>query len=349
MIEIGGKPIIWHIIKLYANCGINDFVVCLGYKGYVIKEYFANYFLHTSDVTFDIAPGQTVAMVGPTGAGKSSIAKLVGRIYDPNEGSVRVDGVPLPAYEIGSYRKRLGIVPQDAFCFRGTVASNISYGKPEASREQVENAAKAVGAYETLLSVPGGFDGAVEEEGRNLTAAQRQMMALARAWLAGPDLLILDEATSTLDLALEQKVLDAIGPLGCTTIFITHRLAVAEHASKVVVIDQGRVVDEGTHDELIARGGAYTKLWHLGPDVEPDIASRAPELTAEAPRDRCEHDEGSDDDDAAAREPELQVPGGGHFFLRLFGSVILISSSFATAERRSRIPSTSRNKFQSPP
>lgn len=220
------------------------------------------------DVSFDIAPGQVVAMVGPTGAGKSSIAKLVGRIYDPNEGSVRVDGVSLDSYEIGSYRKRLGIVPQDAFCFRGTVASNIAYGRSDASRDDVEAAAKAVGAYETLLSVPGGFDGAVEEEGRNLTAAQRQMMALARAWLAGPDLLILDEATSTLDLALEQKVLDAIGPLGCTTIFITHRLAVAEHADKVVVIDEGRVVETGTHTELINAGGAYTKLWHLGPDVE---------------------------------------------------------------------------------
>ena len=192
------------------------------------------------DVSFTVAPGEVVAMVGPTGAGKSSIAKLVGRTYDPDAGAVLADGVDLRTYEVGSYRSRLGIVPQDAFCFRGTVASNIAYGRPDASREEVENAARAVGAHGTLMSVPGGFDGVVEEEGRNLTAAQRQMMALARAWLAGPDLLILDEATSTLSVELEQKVLDAIGPLNCTTMFITHRLGVAKRA------DRGRRHRRGT-------------------------------------------------------------------------------------------------------
>ena len=220
------------------------------------------------DVSFTVAPGEVVAMVGPTGAGKSSIAKLVGRTYDPVGGSVLADGVDLRTYEIGSYRSRLGIVPQDAFCFRGTVASNIAYGRPSATREEVEEAARVVGAHATLMSVPGGFDGVVEEEGRNLTAAQRQMMALARAWLAGPDLLVLDEATSTLSLELEQKVLDAIGPLRCTTMFITHRLAVAQRADKVIVIDEGRVVEQGTHDELINAGGAYSALWSVGPDVE---------------------------------------------------------------------------------
>jgi ATP-binding cassette subfamily B protein len=220
------------------------------------------------DVSFTVAPGEVVAMVGPTGAGKSSIAKLVGRTYDPDAGAVLADGVDLRTYEIGSYRSRLGIVPQDAFCFRGTVASNIAYGRPSASREEVEDAARAVGAHATLMSVPGGFDGVVEEEGRNLTAAQRQMMALARAWLAGPDLLILDEATSTLSVELEQKVLDAIGPLNCTTMFITHRLGVAKRAGRVVVIDEGRVVEEGTHDELINAGGAYSALWSVGTEVE---------------------------------------------------------------------------------
>ncbi len=220
------------------------------------------------DVSFTIAPGEIVAMVGPTGAGKSSIAKLVGRTYDPNDGAVLADGVDLCTYDVGSYRSRLGIVPQDAFCFRGTVASNIAYGRPSASREEIEDAARVVGAHATLMSVPGGFDGVVEEEGRNLTAAQRQMMALARAWLAGPDLLILDEATSTLSLELEQKVLDAIGPLQCTTIFITHRLGVALRADKVIVIDEGRVVEQGTHDELITAGGAYSALWSIGTEVE---------------------------------------------------------------------------------
>ncbi len=220
------------------------------------------------DVDLDIAPGEWVAVVGPTGAGKSSIAKLVARVYDPDTGSVEVDGTDVRSLELSSYRRRLGIVPQDAFCFRGTVSDNISYGAPGAGRDAIQAAARQVGAHEVLSAIPGGLDGAVEEEGRNLTAAQRQLIALARAVLVAPDVLILDEATSSLDTALEESVLDATRALGRTSVFITHRLSVAERADRVIVVDGGRIQEQGGHDELLAAGGAYASLWSLGADVD---------------------------------------------------------------------------------
>lgn len=222
-------------------------------------------------VDMEVGAGETVAVVGATGAGKSSIAKLVARIYDPDEGVVSVDGTDIRDFELRSYRDRLGVVPQDAFLFRGTVASNISYGRPEASREEIEAAAEAVGAAEALLALPDGYDTKVEEEGRNLGASHRQLVALARAWLVGPDVLVLDEATAALEPAQEQAVIDAVKALGRTTIIIAHRLAVAEQADRVVVIDRGRVVEEGAHRQLMRTGGPYAALWG-----RPGSESRSP-------------------------------------------------------------------------
>jgi ATP-binding cassette subfamily B protein len=225
------------------------------------------------EVDLEIPAGATVAVVGPTGAGKSSIAKLVARVYDPDEGVVSVGGTDVRDWELSSYRRRIGIVPQDGFCFRGSVAENISYGRPDAPREAIEAAAKAVGALDAVLGLVGGLDARVEEEGRNLTAAQVQLIALARAWLTEPELLILDEATSSLDPETEQLVLKATRKLDCTTIMITHRLPVAQSADTVVVVADGTIVESGTPAALKRRKtSAYAALWAAGPEVEARVA-----------------------------------------------------------------------------
>ena len=218
------------------------------------------------DISLSVAAGEVLAVVGPTGAGKSSVAKLLARVYDPDEGAVRVDGTDVRDLELTSYRRRLGVVPQDAFCFRGTVASNVAFGRPEATTEQVAEAVRAVGGDDALGTLPQGLDSVVEEEGRNLTPVQRQLVALARAWLVEPDVLVLDEATSNLSPALEAEVLDAVTSLGRTTIVITHRLSVAARADRVVVIEGGRIVEVGEHARLLEAGGRYSHLWVHGAD-----------------------------------------------------------------------------------
>lgn len=219
------------------------------------------------DVSFTIPPGTVTALVGYTGAGKSSIAKLLARMYDPDAGAVRLDGHDIRDLDVASLRHRLGIVPQDAFVFRGTVGSNIAYARPEATDEEIEEAARVVGAWDVLQALPGGLDHPVEEEGANLTAAQRQLIAFARAWLVEPDILVLDEATSSLDAALEDQVLRTIARLGRTTIMITHRDNVARAADRVLVLSDGRLVEEGTPEELAGAGSAYDGLWHADPDA----------------------------------------------------------------------------------
>jgi ATP-binding cassette subfamily B protein len=232
------------------------------------------------DVSMRLPAGSVTALVGFTGAGKSSIAKLLIRTYDPDAGSVRIGGLDLRDIDYDSYRPHVGVVPQDAFLFRGTIRSNILYGKLDASDEDMEAAARAVGAHEVLEALPGGYDHVVEEEARNLTAAQRQLVALARAWIAEPDLLVLDEATSCLDAALEQRVLDAVRRLDCTTLTVTHRDNVAASCDRVIVLDDGRVVDEGSPEELKGAGGAFDRLWVVvpptpPPDDEADLAVAA--------------------------------------------------------------------------
>ncbi len=219
--------------------------------------------LALEQVNLDIPPGQTVALVGATGAGKSTMAKLVARFYDPTTGRVLVDGHDLRDVSSLSLRSQMGIVPQEAFLFSGTIAENIAFGRPDAEEQQIRQAAGAVGAEEFIAELPQGYDTEVGERGAQLSAGQRQLIAFARALIADPRILILDEATSNVDLHTEGRIEDGLRRLlsGRTAIVIAHRLSTIRRAGRIVVMEHGRIVEQGTHDELIEAEGRYHRLY----------------------------------------------------------------------------------------
>jgi ABC-type multidrug transport system fused ATPase/permease subunit len=217
--------------------------------------------LHGIDL--DVPAGTTVALVGHTGAGKSTIAKLLARFYDPLEGRITIDGHGLRTVTQQSLRRQLGIVPQEGFLFAGTVRENIAFGRPGAGEEEIVAAARAVGAHEFILELEDGYETEVAERGGRLSLGQRQLVAFARALLADPRILILDEATSSVDIGTERRIEEALRRLlaGRTAFIIAHRLSTIRRADLIVVLEHGRVVEQGTHDELVARNGRYLSLY----------------------------------------------------------------------------------------
>jgi ABC-type multidrug transport system fused ATPase/permease subunit len=215
------------------------------------------------DVNLVVEPGQTLALAGPTGAGKTSISNLIARFYEVDEGAVLVDDIDVRDVKQRSLRAQMGIVPQDPFLFPGTIADNIRFGQPEASDEEVRRAAALANVHEFIVGLPDGYETEVQEGGINVSLGQRQLLCIARAVLADPAILILDEATSSVDTITEALIQDALDRLlaGRTAVVIAHRLSTIRNADLICVINEGEIVERGSHEALLARGGLYRELY----------------------------------------------------------------------------------------
>lgn len=215
------------------------------------------------DVSFSVAPGQSIALVGPTGAGKTSIINLISRFYDIQKGAILLDGYDISQVTLESLRSQMGIMPQDTFLFSGTIKDNIRYGRLDATDEEIVEAAKAVHAHEFIMEMEKGYDTDIQERGGRLSVGQRQLVAFARAMLSNPRILILDEATSSIDTHTERLVQAGIRQLltGRTSFVIAHRLSTIQQAVQILVIDKGQLMEHGTHEELMEKKGLYYNLF----------------------------------------------------------------------------------------
>ena len=222
-----------------------------------------------TDVSFHIEPGQTIALVGPTGAGKTTIINLLSRFYDVNEGAVKIDGYDVRDVTLRSLRKQMGVMLQDTFIFSGTIIENIRYGNLTATEEEVIQAAKIVRAHDFIKDLKDGYETVVEERGSTLSAGQRQLISFARALLADPKILILDEATSSIDTKTEELLQEGLQQLlkGRTSFIIAHRLSTIKNSDKIFYIDGGRIVEEGSHDQLMAKHALYHHLYQSQYDL----------------------------------------------------------------------------------
>ncbi len=217
------------------------------------------------DIHFQVAPGQTVALVGPTGSGKSTVVQLLPRFYDPTQGRITVDGVDIRRVTRESLRRHIGMVMQEPFLFGLTVAENIAYGRPDASPEEIVAAARAARAHDFIMQLPQGYETRIGERGVTLSGGQKQRIAIARALLADPRILVLDDSTSSVDTETEHRIQEAMAELmvGRTTFIIAQRLLTLKNADRILVLDQGRIVEQGTHQELLERGGLYRRIYDL--------------------------------------------------------------------------------------
>ncbi len=217
------------------------------------------------DISFEVQAGQTVAFVGATGAGKSSIINLLSRFYDINKGNICIDGIPVSDYELKSLRKQVGVVLQDVFLFSNTIEYNITLGDPTITKEQVREAAKLVGVHEFIMQLPGGYEYNVMERGATLSVGQRQLISFVRAMVQNPKIIVLDEATSSVDTETEELIQAAITKLmkGRTALVIAHRLSTIQHADQIIVLDKGQIMEKGTHDELLIKQGFYYNLHQM--------------------------------------------------------------------------------------
>jgi ATP-binding cassette subfamily B protein len=217
------------------------------------------------NISFDVKAGETIALVGATGAGKSSIINLLSRFYDINKGQIFIDGHDLQEYEINALRSKIGVVLQDVFLFSDTIMQNITLGNPTITREKVIEAAELVGARKFIERLPGGFDYNVMERGATLSVGQRQLISFVRAMVYDPRIIVLDEATSSVDTETEELIQQAIEKMmkGRTSIVIAHRLSTIQKASKIIVLDKGEIKEQGTHEELLQQEGFYTQLYRM--------------------------------------------------------------------------------------